>query len=210
MNRKWSLVFVCFVEVMDAHLQNNQTAEDDILASPDRLKGKEHSLWISHLFLNILVVSCCVDFLWSRNHKGQNCWQRDILLQWPLTSVCSVVWLFVLCGHAHNTPAHQLLKCCCNTFPLDTLTQFYISIPLRAQTGSIFFYIVYIEFSVSFDHRRSVMLTVCAPWTASAAVIQTSALKLSLKPSNGPLKTWGKQTKCSDSQGLSIWLDPER
>uniref|UniRef100_UPI0037E7FC0F sarcolemma associated protein a isoform X9 n=1 Tax=Semicossyphus pulcher TaxID=241346 RepID=UPI0037E7FC0F len=28
-----------FDEVMDAHLQNNQTAEDDILASPDRLKG---------------------------------------------------------------------------------------------------------------------------------------------------------------------------
>lgn len=28
------------VEVMDAHLQNNQTAED-ILASPDRLKSKE-------------------------------------------------------------------------------------------------------------------------------------------------------------------------
>ncbi|XP_054472620.1 sarcolemma associated protein a isoform X5 [Anoplopoma fimbria] len=28
-----------FEEVMDAHLQNNQTAEDDILASPDRLKG---------------------------------------------------------------------------------------------------------------------------------------------------------------------------
>ncbi|TMS19293.1 Sarcolemmal membrane-associated protein, partial [Larimichthys crocea] len=27
-----------FDEVMDAHLQNNQTAEDDILASPDRLK----------------------------------------------------------------------------------------------------------------------------------------------------------------------------
>lgn len=25
---------------MDAHLQNNQTAEDDILASPDRLKGR--------------------------------------------------------------------------------------------------------------------------------------------------------------------------
>lgn len=30
---------VC-LEVMDAHLQNNQTAEDNILASPDRLKGK--------------------------------------------------------------------------------------------------------------------------------------------------------------------------
>uniref|UniRef100_A0A671XUA8 Sarcolemmal membrane-associated protein n=1 Tax=Sparus aurata TaxID=8175 RepID=A0A671XUA8_SPAAU len=28
-------------EVMDAHLQNNQTAEDDILASPDRLKGNQ-------------------------------------------------------------------------------------------------------------------------------------------------------------------------
>lgn len=28
------------VEVMDAHLQNNQTAED-ILASPDRLKSKD-------------------------------------------------------------------------------------------------------------------------------------------------------------------------
>uniref|UniRef100_A0A672GJT8 Sarcolemmal membrane-associated protein n=1 Tax=Salarias fasciatus TaxID=181472 RepID=A0A672GJT8_SALFA len=33
-------VFVC-VEVMDAHLQNNQTGEDDILASPDRLKGNQ-------------------------------------------------------------------------------------------------------------------------------------------------------------------------
>ncbi|XP_070696376.1 sarcolemma associated protein a isoform X6 [Pempheris klunzingeri] len=30
-----------FDEVMDAHLQNNQTAEDDILASPDRLKGSQ-------------------------------------------------------------------------------------------------------------------------------------------------------------------------
>ncbi|XP_074493662.1 sarcolemma associated protein a isoform X22 [Sebastes fasciatus] len=30
-----------FDEVMDAHLQNNQTAEDDILASPDRLKGNQ-------------------------------------------------------------------------------------------------------------------------------------------------------------------------
>lgn len=30
-----------FDEVMDAHLQNNQTAEDDILASPDRLKGMD-------------------------------------------------------------------------------------------------------------------------------------------------------------------------
>lgn len=28
-----------FDEVMDAHLQNNQTSEDDILGSPDRLKG---------------------------------------------------------------------------------------------------------------------------------------------------------------------------
>ncbi|XP_070757960.1 sarcolemma associated protein a isoform X2 [Enoplosus armatus] len=28
-----------FDEVMDAHLQNNQTADDDLLASPDRLKG---------------------------------------------------------------------------------------------------------------------------------------------------------------------------
>lgn len=31
------------VEVMDAHLQNNQTAGDDILTSPDRLKGREHT-----------------------------------------------------------------------------------------------------------------------------------------------------------------------
>uniref|UniRef100_A0A3Q1B9H3 Sarcolemmal membrane-associated protein n=1 Tax=Amphiprion ocellaris TaxID=80972 RepID=A0A3Q1B9H3_AMPOC len=30
-----------FDEVMDAHLQNNQSAEDDILASPDRLKGNQ-------------------------------------------------------------------------------------------------------------------------------------------------------------------------
>ncbi|XP_047438339.1 sarcolemma associated protein a isoform X6 [Mugil cephalus] len=30
-----------FDEVMDAHLQNNQTSEDDILASPDRLKGNQ-------------------------------------------------------------------------------------------------------------------------------------------------------------------------
>ncbi|XP_028260962.1 sarcolemma associated protein a isoform X3 [Parambassis ranga] len=30
-----------FDEVMDAHLQNNQTAKDDILASPDRLKGSQ-------------------------------------------------------------------------------------------------------------------------------------------------------------------------
>uniref|UniRef100_A0A4W6FWB8 Sarcolemmal membrane-associated protein n=1 Tax=Lates calcarifer TaxID=8187 RepID=A0A4W6FWB8_LATCA len=30
-----------FHQVMDAHLQNNQTAEDDILASPDRLKGNQ-------------------------------------------------------------------------------------------------------------------------------------------------------------------------
>ncbi|XP_070849111.1 sarcolemma associated protein a isoform X7 [Chaetodon trifascialis] len=30
-----------FDEVMDAHLQNNQTAADDILASPDRLKGNQ-------------------------------------------------------------------------------------------------------------------------------------------------------------------------
>lgn len=30
-------------EVMDAHLQNNQTAEDHILASPDRLKGRPGS-----------------------------------------------------------------------------------------------------------------------------------------------------------------------
>uniref|UniRef100_A0A665U000 Sarcolemmal membrane-associated protein n=1 Tax=Echeneis naucrates TaxID=173247 RepID=A0A665U000_ECHNA len=30
-----------FDEVMDAHLQNNQTAEDDLLASPDRLKGNQ-------------------------------------------------------------------------------------------------------------------------------------------------------------------------
>ncbi|XP_029947776.1 sarcolemma associated protein a isoform X7 [Salarias fasciatus] len=30
-----------FDEVMDAHLQNNQTGEDDILASPDRLKGNQ-------------------------------------------------------------------------------------------------------------------------------------------------------------------------
>ncbi|XP_035857716.1 sarcolemma associated protein a isoform X4 [Sander lucioperca] len=30
-----------FDEVMDAHLQNNQTAEDDILASPDRLKENQ-------------------------------------------------------------------------------------------------------------------------------------------------------------------------
>ncbi|KAM9813543.1 sarcolemma associated protein a isoform 3-T3 [Neosynchiropus ocellatus] len=30
-----------FDEVMDAHLQNNQPAEDDILASPDRLKGNQ-------------------------------------------------------------------------------------------------------------------------------------------------------------------------
>ncbi|XP_069568718.1 sarcolemma associated protein a isoform X3 [Brachyistius frenatus] len=30
---------VNFDEVMDAHLQNNQTGEEDILASPDRLKG---------------------------------------------------------------------------------------------------------------------------------------------------------------------------
>lgn len=40
-------VYVCmcaFVEVMDAHLQNNQTAADDILASPDRLKGRGHAL----------------------------------------------------------------------------------------------------------------------------------------------------------------------
>uniref|UniRef100_A0A7N6AXF5 Sarcolemmal membrane-associated protein n=1 Tax=Anabas testudineus TaxID=64144 RepID=A0A7N6AXF5_ANATE len=29
------------VEVMDAHLQNNQTAKDDILTSPDRLKGNQ-------------------------------------------------------------------------------------------------------------------------------------------------------------------------
>uniref|UniRef100_A0A8C4DH33 Sarcolemmal membrane-associated protein n=1 Tax=Dicentrarchus labrax TaxID=13489 RepID=A0A8C4DH33_DICLA len=34
-------ICMCFVEVMDAHLQNNQTAEDDILASPDRLKGNQ-------------------------------------------------------------------------------------------------------------------------------------------------------------------------
>lgn len=48
------LVCVCvFVEVMDAHLQNNQTAEeDDILASPDRLKGSvcththTHHFWL--------------------------------------------------------------------------------------------------------------------------------------------------------------------
>uniref|UniRef100_A0A8D0AQL2 Sarcolemmal membrane-associated protein n=1 Tax=Sander lucioperca TaxID=283035 RepID=A0A8D0AQL2_SANLU len=46
--RLWSIeysstcLFVClFVEVMDAHLQNNQTAEDDILASPDRLKENQ-------------------------------------------------------------------------------------------------------------------------------------------------------------------------
>ncbi|XP_072237640.1 sarcolemma associated protein a isoform X8 [Leuresthes tenuis] len=32
---------VNFDEVMDAHLQNNQTAEDNILASPDRLKGNQ-------------------------------------------------------------------------------------------------------------------------------------------------------------------------
>ena len=31
------------LEVMDAHLQNNQTAEDNILASPDRLKGRGHT-----------------------------------------------------------------------------------------------------------------------------------------------------------------------
>ncbi|GLD71461.1 sarcolemmal membrane-associated protein isoform X6 [Lates japonicus] len=31
-----------FDEVMDAHLQNNQTAEDDILASPDRLKAVKY------------------------------------------------------------------------------------------------------------------------------------------------------------------------
>lgn len=37
-----SVTFV-FVEVMDAHLQNNQTAEDDILTSPDRLKGRAHT-----------------------------------------------------------------------------------------------------------------------------------------------------------------------
>lgn len=45
MNQKLSpRVYTCvFVEVMDAHLQNNQTAEDDILASPDRLKGREHT-----------------------------------------------------------------------------------------------------------------------------------------------------------------------
>uniref|UniRef100_A0A7N6FHR1 Sarcolemmal membrane-associated protein n=1 Tax=Anabas testudineus TaxID=64144 RepID=A0A7N6FHR1_ANATE len=30
-----------FDEVMDAHLQNNQTAKDDILTSPDRLKGNQ-------------------------------------------------------------------------------------------------------------------------------------------------------------------------
>uniref|UniRef100_A0A672ZCY7 Sarcolemmal membrane-associated protein n=1 Tax=Sphaeramia orbicularis TaxID=375764 RepID=A0A672ZCY7_9TELE len=30
-----------FDEVMDAHLQNNQTAEDDILASPNQLKGNQ-------------------------------------------------------------------------------------------------------------------------------------------------------------------------
>ncbi|XP_034440320.1 sarcolemma associated protein a isoform X7 [Hippoglossus hippoglossus] len=30
-----------FDEVLDAHLQNNQTGEDDILASPDRLKGNQ-------------------------------------------------------------------------------------------------------------------------------------------------------------------------
>ncbi|CAJ1051987.1 sarcolemma associated protein a isoform X9 [Xyrichtys novacula] len=30
-----------FDEVMDAHLENNQMAEDDILASPDRLKGNQ-------------------------------------------------------------------------------------------------------------------------------------------------------------------------
>ncbi|XP_038551388.1 sarcolemma associated protein a isoform X10 [Micropterus salmoides] len=30
-----------FDEVMDAHLQNNQTAEDDLLASPDRLKANQ-------------------------------------------------------------------------------------------------------------------------------------------------------------------------
>ncbi|KAM3622192.1 uncharacterized protein V6R79_021650 [Siganus canaliculatus] len=30
-----------FDEVMDAHLQNNQTAEDNILSSPDRLKGTQ-------------------------------------------------------------------------------------------------------------------------------------------------------------------------
>lgn len=38
-------MFVCLcvsVEVMDAHLQNNQTAED-ILASPDRLKSKDRN-----------------------------------------------------------------------------------------------------------------------------------------------------------------------
>lgn len=46
MNRKvkpLSLYVCVFVEVMDAHLQNNQTAEDDILASPDRLKGRGHT-----------------------------------------------------------------------------------------------------------------------------------------------------------------------
>ncbi|XP_061582627.1 sarcolemmal membrane-associated protein-like isoform X3 [Cololabis saira] len=32
-----------FDEVMDAHLQNNQTAEDDILASPDRLRESDMS-----------------------------------------------------------------------------------------------------------------------------------------------------------------------
>lgn len=33
-----------FVDVMDAHLQNNQTEEDDILASSDRLKGRKPSI----------------------------------------------------------------------------------------------------------------------------------------------------------------------
>lgn len=44
------------VEVMDAHLQNNQTAEHDILASPDRLKGRKHS-HIQHTHTIYIILS---------------------------------------------------------------------------------------------------------------------------------------------------------
>lgn len=48
-------IYLC-VEVMDAHLQNNQTAEDDLLASPDRLKGRGHTLTdLSWIYTNMLI-----------------------------------------------------------------------------------------------------------------------------------------------------------
>lgn len=43
---------------MDAHLQNNQTAED-ILASPDRLKSKEQTLTVDTL--SEFTESPCID-----------------------------------------------------------------------------------------------------------------------------------------------------